>query len=198
MYHEYHINKVESFINENKTLSNVDVCFIGDSLTDGYDVKSFYSNLNVLNRGIGGDRVKDVITRLDTSIYHANPKVVVVLIGGNDVLAGHSQEYIINMIIRIIMNIKNNLHNTKIIVQSFYPLSKDYAKHNSTMKSLNVVVKDVCSIFDVVFADIYDSLLDTSTNELSLSFTPDNVHLNNDGYEVVTSILKPIIEELLG
>lgn len=197
MYHEYHINKVNGFIEENKTLENIDVCFIGDSLTDGYDVKSFYSNLNVINRGIGGDRVKDVITRLDNSVYQARPKVVVILIGGNDVLAGHDENYIIDSIVRIILKIKNNLNNIKIVVQSFYPLSQDYAKHNETMKRLNKVVEEVCTIFNVVFADIYESLLDPSTNELNLDFTPDNVHLNINGYNVVTSILNPIIDELL-
>ena len=197
MYHEYHINKVNGFIEENKTLENIDVCFIGDSLTDGYDVKSFYSNLNVINRGIGGDRVKDVITRLDNSVYQARPKVVVILIGGNDVLAGHDENYIIDSIVRIILKIKNNLNNIKIVVQSFYPLSQDYAKHNETMKRLNKVVEEVCTIFNVVFADIYESLLDQSTNELNLDFTPDNVHLNIHGYNVVTSILNPIIDELL-
>ena len=197
MYHEYHINKVNGFIDENKTLENIDVCFIGDSLTDGYDVKSFYSNLNVINRGIGGDRVKDVITRLNNSVYQARPKVVVILIGGNDVLAGHDENYIIDSIVRIILKIKNNLNNIKIVVQSFYPLSQDYAKHNETMKRLNKVVEEVCTIFNVVFADIYESLLDQSTNELNLDFTPDNVHLNINGYNVVTSILNPIIDELL-
>ena len=196
-YNEYHINKVNAFVQENYTLEDVDVCFIGDSLTDGYDVKSFYSEINVINRGIGGDRVRDVLYRLDSSIYNANPKVVVILIGGNDVLAGHSQNYIINSIIRIIMNIKNHLPNTKIILQSFYPLAGDYAKYCTTMKSLNEVVKELCIIFDVTYADIYDSLLDTSNNELNLAFTPDSVHLNNEGYNIVTSILNPIIEELL-
>ena len=65
------------------------------------------------------------------------------------------------------------------------------------MKRLNKVVEEVCTIFNVVFADIYESLLDQSTNELNLDFTPDNVHLNINGYNVVTSILNPIIDELL-
>ena len=89
------------------------------------------------------------------------------------------------------------MNNIKIVVQSFYPLSQDYAKHNETMKRLNKVVEEVCTIFNVVFADIYESLLDPSTNELNLDFTPDNVHLNINGYNVVTSILNPIIDELL-
>ena len=197
MFHEYHQNKVNSFIEENKTLKNVDVCFIGDSLTDGYDVKTFYDDLNVINRGIGGDRVKDVIYRLDNSVYETNSKVVVILIGGNDVLAGHKESYIIESIIRIIYGVKTNLPNTKIIIQSFYPLANDYAKHNLTMKRLNQTLKEICLALDVVYADIYDSLLDTCTNELNLIYTPDSVHLNNDGYKIVTSILRPIIDELL-
>lgn len=196
-FHEYYSERLNQFKIENDNVSNVDVCFIGDSLTDGYDVKNYYSDLCVLNRGIGGDRTKDVLIRLDVSLYQVNPKVVVLLIGGNDVLAGKNIEYILHNISRIILQIRANLPNTKILIQSFYPLALNYARHNKTMQELNVLVKQLASIFNVTYLDVYSSLVDQSTSELNLTYTPDSVHLTSSGYEVVTKILRPAIDSLL-
>ena len=53
LYEEYYNQKVATWKEENKTLTDVDISFIGDSLTDAYDVKYYYPEYNVVNRGIG-------------------------------------------------------------------------------------------------------------------------------------------------
>ena len=52
----YYTAKVESFTEENKSIipGETEVVFIGDSLTDGYDLSIYYPDLITLNRGIGG------------------------------------------------------------------------------------------------------------------------------------------------
>ena len=54
-FQEHYNGRVNLFNEENKNVSDVDVVFLGDSLTEGYDVKTYYPEYNVLNRGIGGD-----------------------------------------------------------------------------------------------------------------------------------------------
>ena len=46
---QYYKDKSTSFAAENKTLGEVDVAFIGDSLTDGYDLGAYYSEMKVIN-----------------------------------------------------------------------------------------------------------------------------------------------------
>ena len=196
-FNEYQLKKLDVFKEENNSIIECDVVFVGDSLTDGYPISEFYSELKAYNRGIGGDRTKDVLNRMEISIYNAKPKVVVILIGGNDVLAGKSESYIIKNYKEILNGIKNNLPNTEIIIQSNYPLANDYASKNKTMLSLNTKLKDIASKNGLTYVDLYTPLLDKTTNELILNYTPDSVHLNVDGYKVVTSVLKPIILEKL-
>ena len=83
----YYNGKIEIFEKENEEFkgTDVDVVFLGDSLTDGYDVKRFYPEYTVLNRGISGDTTVWLEERLDVSLYAIQPKVAVMLIGANNI-----------------------------------------------------------------------------------------------------------------
>ena len=62
---EYRAAKRDSYRSENEEYADyeVDVAFIGDSLTDGYDVKTSYPDMTVVNRGIGADTTFDLEDR---------------------------------------------------------------------------------------------------------------------------------------
>ena len=83
---EHYENRVALFTEENKNYSpgEVDVVFLGDSLTEGYDLDTFYPQYVTVNRGIGGDTTDGLWERLEVSAYELEPKVVVMLIGANN------------------------------------------------------------------------------------------------------------------
>jgi hypothetical protein len=70
-YWEFYNSKLESFKQENLEYKNksVDVVFLGDSLTEGYDIEEFYPEYVVLNRGISGDTTVGLEQRLDVSLF---------------------------------------------------------------------------------------------------------------------------------
>lgn len=197
IFEQYYKTKIELFKEENKNISSADIVFIGDSLTDGYDLKTYYPSLKVFNRGIGGDRTYGVLKRLDVSAFDLNPKVIVLLIGGNDILAGHSYSKIINNYEKILNNLKTHLPNTHIITQSMYPTGQNYANKNVKMIKLNTYIKQSSLKYNCTFVDMYSHLLDTATQELKTEYTIEGVHLTQIGYEKVTSVLSPIISDLL-
>jgi hypothetical protein len=82
----YYQDKLVLYAEENAEYKafEVDVAFIGDSLTDGYDIEYFYSDYTVENRGISGDTTHGLLARLDVSVYQLKPKVIVMLIGANN------------------------------------------------------------------------------------------------------------------
>ena len=85
MFRDYYNAKVEQYEAENASVYGVDVAFIGDSLTDGYDLSLYYPEFSVANRGIGGDTTFGVEERLKVSLYDANPRVIVMMIGSNNI-----------------------------------------------------------------------------------------------------------------
>lgn len=74
--------------------NNDRVVFLGNSITDGGHYHSYIllyyttrfpaMNLSVLNAGIGGDRVGDMVKRLDGDVFSKRPTVLVTTFGMND------------------------------------------------------------------------------------------------------------------
>src|SRR5690606_26550239 len=70
------------------------VVFLGNSITDGGHYHSYIwlyymtrfpaMNLTVLNAGIGGDRVWDMLKRLDGDVFSKQPTVLFTTFGMND------------------------------------------------------------------------------------------------------------------
>ncbi len=192
IFYDYYVAKVAQFKEDNKTLGEVDVAFLGDSLTDGYPVQDWYPQYKVVNRGIGADSTWGLEERLDCSAYDVNPKVIVMLIGINN-LDTMLQNYE-----RIVQKIKQNLPNTKIIIESLTPESGDFAFRNPQAISNNVKVKNIAQRNGCTFVDMYTQLLDPNTNELKLEYTIEGLHFTPQGYEKITGVLTPVISSLLG
>ena len=76
---EYTENKLAIYVAENEKYADyeVDVAFLGDSLTDGYPIEQFYPQFVVSNRGIGGDTTFTLQARLQTSVLDLKPKVTI-------------------------------------------------------------------------------------------------------------------------
>ena len=77
--------------NERVKQGNVDLIFIGDSITQGWENSGkaawseAYGKRNAVNLGISGDRTQHVLWRLDNgNIEGIKPKLAVIMIGTNN------------------------------------------------------------------------------------------------------------------
>ena len=80
--------EIKPFVNNDR------VVFLGNSITDGGHYHSFIwlyymtrfpaMNLSVFNAGIGGDRVVEMVRRLDGDVFSKQPTVLVTTFGMND------------------------------------------------------------------------------------------------------------------
>lgn len=190
--HPYYISKVAEFEEENKTLSDVDIAFVGDSITDGYEpYGTAYSEYKVAWRGIGGDTTVGLKARLDVSLYAVNPKVIVLLIGINNI------EKMFNDYESIISEIKTNLPETEIIIQSLHPTSMDLSSMNGRIGAANKRIKEISDKYGCTYVDMNTPLTDSATGQYSELYTDDGLHPNGVGYEKITEILLPVIKEKL-
>ncbi|MBO4380571.1 MAG: hypothetical protein J5815_00275 [Clostridia bacterium] len=190
-FREYYNNKVAQYEEENPTLHDVDVVFLGDSLTDGYDVNSYYAQFNVANRGIGADTTFGLERRLKVSAYDVNPKVVVMLIGANNL------DTMLNNYERIVVSLKQNLPDAKIVLLSICPTSGSQAWRNPIALEKNVEVEAIAGRQGCTYVDMFPILLDPDTDELRESYTIEGLHFTPEGYEVITAALTPILTDLL-
>ena len=189
----YYDNKLSSYEEENESVGDyeIEVAFLGDSLTDGYNLENYYPRFTTSNRGIGGDTTHGLLSRMECSAYELKPKAIVMLIGANNL------DTMFNDYEEILLGIKENLPDTKVVLLSLTPTGGDFADRNKTAAYNNVKIEKLAKKYEFTYVDIFTPLLNTITDEIHEIYTTDGLHFSSEGYEVITEVLTPVLEVLL-
>lgn len=193
-FQNFYQTKLKKFEEENKLYNpyEVDVAFLGDSLTDMCDLNKFYPEYLCVNRGISGDTTFTLESRLKVSVYDLRPKVVVLLIGANNFKTMFTNYE------NILKGLKENLPNTKIIQLSLTSMGgRNWGKNNTQAAFNNVIIKELASKYNNIYVDLFTPLLDFNTKEIVNSYTIDGGHLTDDGYIIVSREVKKAINLVL-
>ncbi len=193
-YWTLYAQMLEAYAQENEKYDPlaVDIAFLGDSLTAGYDVKSYYPEYLVTNRGIGGETTHGLKDRLAVSVLDLKPKVCVMLIGGNnpDTMFEDYEE--------ILITLRQQMPQTQIVLVSHAPTSGEHwGKRNVQFAYNNVKIKLLAKKYDCAFVDIYEPMLDLETGQMNEKYTVDGAHFTAEGYRVITDAIKPVVDRLL-
>lgn len=191
---QYYEEKIAMFEVENEKYEDyeVDVAFLGDSLTDGYDLKKYYPQYLAINRGIGGDTTFGLEKRLKVSVYDLKPKVAVMLIGANNF------DTMFDNYENILKGIKENLPQTKVVLLSLTSMGGEWGKNNQKAAYNNVKIKLFSEKYGYEFVDLYTPLFNLETGEIYAEYTTDGGHLTPLGYDVFTNAVNPVLKKLLG
>ena len=192
---EYRRAKISAYEAENARYGDyeVDVAFLGDSLTDGYDVEKYYPEYVVSNRGIGGDTTFDLEGRLAVSVYELKPKVAVMLIGANNI------DSMFENYESILVGLRDNLPRTKVVLLSLTSMSGEHwGKNNQLAAYNNVKIRLLAQKYGFEYVDLYTHLFDLETGAIRAEYTTDGGHLTEKGYEAVTEKIAPVLSRLLG
>lgn len=166
--------------------------FLGDSITEQYDLEKYYPDMNVVNSGIGGNKTSDILKNLKKRVYQYNPSKVFLLIGINDIRSDVKEEEIVQNIEDILSELRKNRPYAELYLESIYPVDENKSGSqtgtNEKIKSINQTLKEYCQNEKITFINIYDLLLDSESDEekINANYTKDGLHLTDAGYEVVT------------
>ncbi len=190
---EYRANKMQIYEKENERYGDyeVDAAFLGDSLTDLYDLETHYPQYVVSNRGIGGDTTFDLEGRMKISLYELKPKVALMLIGANNM------DNMFENYEKLLGGIQENVPNTEIILLSLTSMSGEWGKKNHLAAYNNVKIKMLAEKYSFTYVDLYSALMNLESGEIYPEYTIDGGHLTNLGYEKVTNKITPVLEKAL-
>lgn len=183
---------------EVKVINNVldsNYVFLGDSITECYDLDKFFENYQVINSGVSGYTTKNILDKLPKMVYRYNPSKIFLLIGTNDIYKEKSQEEIINNISKIIDGIKENRKYAKLYIESIYPINsaKEKKRTNKEINEINKKIKALCKEKKVTYLNIGKLLMDDN-KELRSDFSNDGLHLNDAAYQVITDEIKKYLD----
>lgn len=169
------------------------IVFLGDSITDYYDLYAAFSDRNVVNSGIAGDLTSDILEDMDNRVYQYNPSKVFLLIGTNDIEHEVSKDEIVDNIKKIIEGIKENRENAEIYLESIYPVNEDKwgasLRRNAVIKEINEELEELAEEEDITYIDLFDDLAADDEN-LKDEVSDDGLHLLPEGYDIVTEKLE--------
>ena len=204
------------------TSSNKKVVFLGDSITQNAVInsdkfKGFISllgenvdqNIELIGKGIGGDKVSDLLTRYRDDVIKLNPDMVFIYIGINDVWhkydygTGTDIDLYENGLRQIITDLKEN--GVEIILctptvigenKGEFTLVNQF-KDIETMEIMNNDLDDYSDIIRKLSREFDTKLLDlrkifmqyisenNPENKSKGVLTSDGVHLNNIGSKLI-------------
>jgi lysophospholipase L1-like esterase len=177
------------------------VLFLGDSLTEGFDVAVWRQHMvprGVFNAGVSGDRTEHLLWRLQ----HGNlagppPKAAVLLIGTNDIGHGRSPEAAAEGIRANLQYLRRHLPGARILLLGLWPrdASPDGRLRRGT-QAVNRLIQRCGDNGAVVYADIGGELLDHE-GRLTPEISPDRLHFSGLGYARLAPKLDALIDRLI-
>lgn len=191
-------------MNKRVAQGNVDLVFIGDSITQGWEGRGrnvwakYYGKRNAVNLGIGGDRTQHVIWRLDNgNLYNISPKLAVVMIGTNN-SGSNTPQQIADGITKIVEQLKTKTSKTKILLLGVFPRgATPEDKRRQVNEETNEIVSKLADDKQVLYLDIGEKFLEDD-GTLTREIMPDLLHLSEKGYTIWAESIESKVTELLG
>lgn len=184
---------------ERRKAGNIDLCFLGDSITQGWPGDQFgkyYGTLNAVNFGCGGDKIQHLLMRLegdDGELKGTSPKVVVLLIGINN-MTDNSPEEIAYGTANMIKRIRTECPQTKILLLALLPTK---GNEGEKIKAVNKLTAKLDDGKNVRFLDMGAKFVDRQGKAVD-NLYQDNVHLSPKGYEVWHETMNPLLMKMMG
>ena len=193
-------NKIHDANVELARKGDIDLYFIGDSITEGWQAnqnpwnKSF-APFKPANFGIRGDQTQHILFRLQTGEFpNPGPNVVVLMIGTNN---PHPAEDVAGGIAAIIAEIHKQCPSTKVLLLGIFPRG-DSAKDERRVKNqaVNAIIAKLDDGKTVKYLDIGQKFLNADGTPIQDAYAPDHLHLSWKGYEIWAAAITPTIKEL--
>jgi lysophospholipase L1-like esterase len=130
-------------------------------------------------------------------VLRYEPKVIVFYAGDNDIAAGKSALRVLEDYKEFTELVRKKLLNTQIIFISIKPSQSRWSVW-PVMNEANMLIKDFSEKENrLFFLDASTTLLTENGKPNRNLFLKDNLHLNSEGYELWTKLLKPVIKAAL-
>jgi lysophospholipase L1-like esterase len=197
------------------------IIFFGDSITQqGIEPNGYITLLSkmlkqqgitgyqLIGAGIGGNKVNDLLLRMDDDVLRKFPYMVVIFIGVNDVWHKQTKgagtdvdrfEDVYNIIISKLIQ-----SGTKVVLCTPPVIGEKYDGTNELDEDLNRycnIIRNIAAYLHLPLIDIRKAFIDyeikhNTRNAASGILTTDGVHLDDKGNELVAELMWKMIKNI--
>ena len=175
------------------------VLFMGSSSARLWtSLKQDFSEIPVINRGFGGSQIFESTYYADYIALPYAPKMIVMFAGTNDLSYGNrSPQQVLKDYQEFVATVHAKLPNVRFVFLSISPTVQRWNNESKVLETNYLINKWV---HENDSPNLKLSFLDTHSQLLTLDGGPspkllqgDGLHLNDDGYKLLVSIVKPRI-----
>lgn len=157
--------------------------------------------LHTVNVGVGGTRVSHWKEKIDTLIEPFHPKAIVVYVGSNDIdgsANSKSGEAVAQELEEFFDLIQEAVPGTPVYYISIAPTPQRWNVWEDSDQCNQLVAQMTWEREELTFIDCTDVLLDENGQPIQEIFKSDDLHFNEQGYELWKSVIRPVLLEALG
>lgn len=207
-FSEWWVPRHEAIVERAKQ-GNVDLLFIGDSITHFWEDSpiwresgqavwdQYYARRKPLNLGFAGDQTGHVLWRLDHGeVDGISPKLAIVMIGTNNFRSNTAEE-IADGIEAVVKKLREKLPNTKVLLLAIFPRGEKPGPDREKLAKASELASRVADGDMVHYLDIGKHFLDGEGN-IPKDVMPDFLHPNAKGYAIWAEVIEPMVKKLMG
>ena len=181
--------------------SHADLLFVGDSITAGWleigrtiwDRE--YLALHAASAGVPGETTRGTLARIDRLIADRTPRIVVLLIGTNDI-GGAEPATIAENVAKIVAAIATARPSARILLLAIFPRGRDASSpYRSLVQQTNAQLARLANGTSVTFLDIGSRFLSPG-GTIGPTTMPDALHLSEAGYAIWADAMRPTLRSL--
>ncbi|MGA2002615.1 MAG: SGNH/GDSL hydrolase family protein [Terriglobales bacterium] len=168
------------------------VVFLGDSITENWNLSDSFPGKPYVNRGISGQTTPQILLRFRQDVIALKPAVVVILAGTNDIAENTGPTTLEaiedNLTSMVELAQKNRI---RVVLASVLPVER-YPWHQEIrpiekIQTLNGWMKQYAGRVGVEFLDYYTAMADQKSG-LKGGLGEDGVHPNRAGYAIMADL----------
>ncbi|MBL8878490.1 MAG: hypothetical protein JNG88_05150 [Phycisphaerales bacterium] len=174
------------------------ILFTGSSTIVLWPTARSFSDRVVLNRGFGGSQYSDLVRYYGRIIRPYKPRAIVLYSGDNDVAEGRTPAEIHAAFCELMRLIRADCAEVPVVVVSIKPSRARWALWPTMQQANALIAKECGRDRNATFVDIIAGLLAGDGEPRSEFFEEDQLHLNAQGYALLTQKLVPVLSAAEG
>ncbi len=201
---DYHNNtNTVSAWNSCLKMLNVDaeIVFWGDSLTRGYDFQADFPEKSIINLGLSGETILDMIERT-YMLETLNPEKVFLMAGINSLKNEKMIDKYYDQYIELCRRIQENAPSAKLYIHSILPVDSSYDNrflceirgvNNRFIARFNSMIRQYAKENGLTYIDLYT--IYEKNGALNPEYSKDGLHITYDAYHLWIDAIKEFVNE---
>jgi lysophospholipase L1-like esterase len=175
------------------------VLFVGSStIVRWKTLQQDFPEVQVINRGFGGNQIKDSTHYAERMIFPYEPSMIVLRAGGNDINAGWPAEDVFADFKTFVAKMRTRLPTVPIVYIGLSPTVKREEQIAEGNKLNDLIAAYVKTEPNTHYIDTRETTVGKDGRPKADLFVADMLHFNPAGYKLLTEKVRPVVLKLAG